>query len=65
MSQASLLASRQERALGAGDTRDRQSVGPDNIGVWIKVNHGMVTKMFGSTFTLTDKTVMRIEPRRT
>jgi hypothetical protein len=65
LSQASLLASGKSAHWAPATREDRQSVGPDQIGVWVKVNHGMVTKMFGSTKTLTDKTVMRIEPRRT
>lgn len=42
---------------------DSQAVGPDFIGVWVKTTHGFVTKMFGSSTTITDHVVMRIEPR--
>jgi Flp pilus assembly protein TadG len=57
---------------GAGDldtawcptTRvDSQAVGPDYIGVWVKTTHGFVTKLFGSSRTITDSVVMRIEPK--
>jgi Flp pilus assembly protein TadG len=42
---------------------DAQSgAGSDYVGIYLKVNHEMVTHFFGNTFTLTDKTVMRIEP---
>lgn len=58
------LASSGKSAHWLPTTRvDSQSgTGSDYIGVWIKVNHPMVTKMFGSAFTLTDQTIMRIEP---
>ena len=36
----------------------------DLVGVWIKANHSYVTGLFGSTFTITDTSTMRIEPRR-
>jgi hypothetical protein len=32
--------------------------------VWLQVRHDMVTGMFGSAKTLTEKTVMRLEPVR-
>lgn len=34
----------------------------DQIGVYLKVQHPYVTKMFGSTITLTDHAVFRFEP---
>jgi len=37
--------------------------GPDYVGVWMKVNHGWVTKMFGNISTMTDQSVVQIEPR--
>lgn len=37
---------------------------PDYIGVWVQAEHGMLTGFFGSNRTITDQTVMRIEPRR-
>jgi len=42
---------------------DSQAVGPDYIGVWVKTTHGFVTKLFGSSRTITDDVVMRIEPK--
>jgi hypothetical protein len=42
---------------------DSQAVGPDYIGVWVKTTHGFVTKLFGSSRTITDTVVMRIEPK--
>ncbi len=42
---------------------DSQALGPDYIGVWIKFTHGFVTKMFGTSRTISDHVVMRIEPR--
>ncbi len=37
--------------------------GPDSLGVYVKVNHPMISGMFGTTKTLTDKTVIKLEPR--
>lgn len=37
--------------------------GTDYIGVWMKIEHPWVTKMFGNTKTLTDSSVIRLEPR--
>lgn len=37
--------------------------GSDYVGVWLKVDHPWLTKMFGSTKTLTDASVIRLEPR--
>lgn len=47
---------------------DRQVVltsttGPDFVGVWMKVRHPWVTGMFGSEVTLTDSSVIQLEPR--
>lgn len=42
---------------------DSQAVGPDYLGVWVKTTHGFVTKMFGTSKTITDSVVMRIEPK--
>jgi Flp pilus assembly protein TadG len=42
---------------------DSQAVGPDYLGVWVKTTHGFVTKLFGSSRTITDSVVMRIEPK--
>ena len=41
---------------------DQQSDPPDYVGVWIKAEHEYFTGLFGSAKTLTDQTVMRIEP---
>ena len=38
------------------------SIYPDSLGVYVKVQHSLITRLFGSTFTLTDKSVMRLEP---
>jgi Flp pilus assembly protein TadG len=35
----------------------------DELGVRIKVQHDLVTGLFGDTITLTDKTIMRLEPQ--
>jgi hypothetical protein len=35
---------------------------PDQVGVWVKVNHQAVTKMFGGNRALTATTIMRLEP---
>jgi hypothetical protein len=42
---------------------DSQALGPDYIGVWVKTTHGFVTKLFGTSKTITDSVVMRIEPK--
>lgn len=43
--------------------QDSQAIGPDYIGVWVKTTHGFVTKLFGTSRTITDSVVMRIEPK--
>jgi hypothetical protein len=40
-----------------------RSAGPNYVGVWMKVEHKWVTNLFGSTATLTDQSVIRLEPR--
>ena len=35
---------------------------PDSIGIYLKATHKMITGLFGSTKTLTDHTVFRLEP---
>jgi hypothetical protein len=35
----------------------------DQLGVWVKVRHDLFTGLFGKTMTLTDHTVMRLEPQ--
>lgn len=42
---------------------DNNRQGPDYVGVWIKARHSWVTKMFGSNKTITDQSVIQIEPR--
>jgi hypothetical protein len=42
---------------------DNSRAGPDYVGIWMKVDHGWVTRMFGSTTTMTDQSVIQIEPR--
>lgn len=37
--------------------------GSDYVGVWMKIDHQWVTKMFGTSKTLTDSSVIRLEPR--
>jgi hypothetical protein len=37
--------------------------GPDYVGVWMKIRHPWVTKMFGNDVMLTDQSVIRLEPR--
>ncbi|MCU1358237.1 MAG: hypothetical protein JWM89_3655 [Acidimicrobiales bacterium] len=37
--------------------------GTDYVGVWMQYNHPWLTRMFGSTRTLTDQSVIRLEPR--
>jgi hypothetical protein len=39
--------------------------GPDFVGVYVKTVHPYVTKLFGNALTLSDTTVMRIEPAGT
>jgi hypothetical protein len=36
--------------------------GTDYLGVWIETEHATVTGLFGDTMSLTDATVMRLEP---
>ena len=37
--------------------------GTDYVGVWMQVRHPYVTRMFGRAVTLTDQSVIRLEPR--
>jgi hypothetical protein len=37
--------------------------GPEYIGVWMQIKHPWLTRMFGSEVILTDKSVIRLEPR--
>ena len=38
--------------------------GPDYVGVWMQIRHPWITKMFGTDRTLTDTSVIRLEPRQ-
>jgi hypothetical protein len=40
-----------------------RTLGPNYVGVWVRVDHRWVTGMFGSSVTLTDQSVIRLEPR--
>jgi hypothetical protein len=48
-----------KRKIGAGGSPTTGP--PDYLGVYIKVVHPAVTGMFGSSFTFTDQTVIRVE----
>ena len=37
---------------------------PDFVGVWISTTHHMVSGLVGKERTLTERSVLRIEPRR-
>jgi Flp pilus assembly protein TadG len=37
----------------------------DSVGVWVKLRHKYITKLFGSTIDLTDHAVFRLEPAPT
>jgi Flp pilus assembly protein TadG len=37
----------------------------DSVGVYVKLNHKFLTKLFGATITLTDHAVFRLEPAPT
>lgn len=39
-----------------------QAVGPDYLGVWIRMTHHNITGMFGTNYKITDSSVMRLEP---
>jgi len=39
--------------------------GPEYVGVWMKMQHPLVTNMFGTVKTFTDQSVIRLEPRVT
>jgi Flp pilus assembly protein TadG len=38
------------------------SAGPDYLGVYVRIHHSTSTKIFGSSLTIDDHAVMRIEP---
>jgi len=39
-----------------------QATGTDYVGVYIKVRHDFVTRLFGANLTITDKLIVRLEP---
>jgi hypothetical protein len=47
------------------DREDRQVVGADYLGVWIRVHRDWITGLFppATGLTMTDSAVMRLEPR--
>jgi hypothetical protein len=48
---------------GRVDTQSGNSgAGPDYVGVYVRYDHKWMTGLFGSTKTISDTTVMRIEP---
>lgn len=40
-----------------------QAVGADHLGVWVRARRSTLTGFFGSTLTMTDRSVMRLEPQ--
>jgi len=48
-----------------GSTRNNSLAGPgpDLVGVYVQINHNYVTKIFGTSRTMSDQAVMRIEPQ--
>ena len=42
-----------------------QQAGWDSVGVYVKVNHKFLTKLFGASITLADHAVFRLEPAPT
>lgn len=42
-----------------------QQAGWDSVGVYVKVNHKFLTKLFGASITLQDHAVFRLEPAPT
>ncbi|HVT77518.1 MAG TPA: TadE family protein, partial [Acidimicrobiales bacterium] len=64
---ASIVSSQFGCGVGALDLswcptvrQNLQSVGPDYLGVWIRVTHHNLTSLFGSSFKMTDSAVMRL-----
>ena len=49
-------------ATGSGTAQNACIATADSVGVWVKATHKMVSGFFGSVKTLTDHTVMRLEP---
>jgi Flp pilus assembly pilin Flp len=44
-------------------TQDACATTSDSVGIFLKVDHRFVTQLFGADVTLTDHTVMRLEPK--
>lgn len=42
--------------------QDVQTLGTDYVGIWVKAKRSATTRMFGSSFTMTARAVMRVEP---
>lgn len=40
-----------------------QALGADYLGVWMRATHPMITGLFGSSLTVQDRAVMRLEPK--
>ena len=40
------------------------TTGTDYVGVWVKIQHPWLTKAFGNTKTMTESSVIRIEPTK-
>ncbi len=61
-------ASSPDNSWCPADRADRTSsnggLGPDYVGVYMKVKHDWITNMFGSTSSITDQSVIKIEPRQ-
>lgn len=38
-------------------------VGPEYVGVWMRVEHAWITKLFGNAKTIEDRSIIRLEPR--
>ncbi len=52
-----------DRAWCPTSRQDQQSLGLDDVGVWVQVDRGWLTRIFpGSGITFDNHTVMRIEP---
>ena len=51
------LADQQNACVSADDPNL-----PEQVGVYVKAKHSMITKLFGSSVTLTSTSVMRLEP---
>ena len=59
------LRHRQPDSAAGGRTRRQQRLDVvhwDSVGVYIKLNHKYITKLFGVKITLTDHAVFRLEP---